>query len=176
MKRCTAAVVGAAGEQLFSTAHANAINALQLLMKALTQLQRAAQHEEITAALEVRLPRPDISFAGLHTRLLRKVASSTAVSAATPWAHAGCTRRITRFLALAIKHSSKQQMHAQLMTVCTIVVFAVREQQWRQHKQHSRPGTAPAVDGRRTRSTFGTEVAGNVWAKCTGQRRRHSEA
>jgi hypothetical protein len=38
---------------MFSTAHADAINTLQLLMKALTQLQRAAQNEGITAALQV---------------------------------------------------------------------------------------------------------------------------
>jgi hypothetical protein len=42
--------------QMFSTAHADAINVLQLLMRALTQLQRAAQHEEITAALQVSMP------------------------------------------------------------------------------------------------------------------------
>lgn len=39
--------------QMFSTAHADATNTLQLLMKALTQLQRAAQSEAITAALQV---------------------------------------------------------------------------------------------------------------------------
>jgi hypothetical protein len=39
--------------QLFSTAHAEEINTLQHLMKALTQLQRAAQQEDITAALQV---------------------------------------------------------------------------------------------------------------------------
>lgn len=39
--------------QMFSTAHAESINTLQLLMKALTQLQRAAQSEGITAALQV---------------------------------------------------------------------------------------------------------------------------
>lgn len=39
--------------QMFSTAHAGAINVLQLLMKALTQLQWASQRDAITAALQV---------------------------------------------------------------------------------------------------------------------------
>jgi hypothetical protein len=39
--------------QMFSTAHAGAINVLQLLMKALTQLQLASQRDAITAALQV---------------------------------------------------------------------------------------------------------------------------
>lgn len=38
---------------MFSTAHAGAINVLQLLMKALTQLQLASQRDAITAALQV---------------------------------------------------------------------------------------------------------------------------
>lgn len=41
--------------QMFSTAHADAINTLQHLSKALTRLQMAAQMAAITAALQVRL-------------------------------------------------------------------------------------------------------------------------
>jgi hypothetical protein len=41
--------------QLFSPAHADAINTLQHLMKALTRLQLAAQHDAIAAALQVRV-------------------------------------------------------------------------------------------------------------------------
>jgi len=40
--------------QMFSTAHADAINTLQHLSKALTRLQMAAQKAAITAALQVR--------------------------------------------------------------------------------------------------------------------------
>lgn len=40
---------------MFSTAHADAINNLQHLMKALTRLQMATQNEAITAALQVKI-------------------------------------------------------------------------------------------------------------------------